>query len=108
MKKKLRIAMDILSILTQTIRRQPENTEIIEKIVLNDSNVNDSQLHLGDFLRNSNSAMRERTCHFVLLMGKYFQHSTLEKVWTVEIRDTLEALVFDSIESVRNVSMTFD
>ncbi|CAG9768721.1 unnamed protein product [Ceutorhynchus assimilis] len=102
-KRKLRISMDIISILTQTIRRLPENTEIIEKIVLNDGKT-DSQLHLGEFLRNSNPIMRERSCIFVLLMGKYFQHSTLEKIWSLEIRDTLEALMFDSIESVRNAA----
>lgn len=91
--------MDVLSILSQTIRRLPENTEIVEKIITSKSEEN----HLGEFLRNSNATMRERSCHFVLLMGKYFQHTTLEKIWTVEIRDTLEALMFDSIESVRNV-----
>ncbi|XP_066151858.1 serine/threonine-protein kinase fused isoform X1 [Euwallacea fornicatus] len=103
-KRKLRISMDVISILTQTIRRLPENTEIVEKIVLNEPKTEENQLHLGEFLRNSNSVMRERSCHFVLLMGKYFQQETLEKIWTVEIRDTLEALMFDSIECVRNAA----
>lgn len=93
--------MDVLAILSQTIRRLPENTEIVEKIITGSGKIEEN--HLGEFLRNSNATMRERSCHFVLLMGKYFQHTTLEKIWTVEIRDTLEALMFDSIESVRNV-----
>ncbi|KAL1488541.1 hypothetical protein ABEB36_015005 [Hypothenemus hampei] len=100
-KRKLRISIDVMSILTQTIRRLPENVEIVEKIVLNNSV---SQLRLEEFLKNSNSTMRERSCHFVLLLGKYFQKTTLDKIWTIEIRDTLEALMFDSIESVRNAA----
>ncbi|XP_030762693.1 serine/threonine-protein kinase fused-like isoform X2 [Sitophilus oryzae] len=102
-RRKPRITIDVLSILTQTIRRLPENTEIVEKILLNSLSSN-NEIDFGDLLRNSNPILRERSCYFILLMGKYFQASTLEKFWSIEIQDTLEALMFDSMQNVRNAA----
>ncbi|XP_050310188.1 serine/threonine-protein kinase fused isoform X4 [Anthonomus grandis grandis] len=103
-KRKPRIPMDIISILTQILRNLPENVEIVEKIALHHTD-SGSELHLGEFLRNSDASIKERTCHFILLMGKYFSHDTLEKIWSLEIQDTLEALMFDSVEHVRNMEL---
>ncbi|KAH1000416.1 hypothetical protein HUJ04_000326, partial [Dendroctonus ponderosae] len=100
-KRRLRILLDLISILTHTLRKQPENAEIVAKILLvEDAN----QLHLGELMRNSHAGMRERCCHLLLMMGRHLPEASMQQLWSEEVQDTLEALVFDSIESVRNVS----
>ncbi|XP_060529855.1 serine/threonine-protein kinase fused [Cylas formicarius] len=103
-KKRVRIAMDIISIMTHTIRRLPENSELVEKIVCCRASSGSNSPSFADFLRHSDPLMRERICYFLLQMGRCFQMATIQMFWTDELRDTLEALMFDSIESVRNAA----
>lgn len=104
-KKHIRIVLDVMAILTHLLRKLPENQEIIEKILLNESNHADVKpICFVDFLRHSDSLLRERTCYFLLFLSKNVQESTIKTFWNEKIRETLEALMFDSIDTVRNVS----
>lgn len=103
-KQRLRIVLDVVAILTHLLRQCPENGEIVERILLNESNNSDiKQINFVDLLRHSNSVLRERTCYFLLFIGKSLSESTMRVFWSDILRDTLEALMYDSIETVRNV-----
>ncbi|KAJ8942227.1 hypothetical protein NQ314_010127 [Rhamnusium bicolor] len=104
-KQKIRIVLDVIAILTHLLRKFPENNDIIEKILLNESNNADiKQINFVDLLRHSNLLLRERTCYFLLLVSKTLPENTVKIFWNSTLRETLEALMYDSIETVRNVS----
>ncbi|XP_018564380.1 serine/threonine-protein kinase fused [Anoplophora glabripennis] len=104
-KRRLRIVLDVMAILTHLLRQCPENGEIIEKILLKESNNPDvKQINFVDLLRHSNSILRERSSYFLLFIGKCLPESTMRVFWSDVLRDTLEALMYDSIETVRNAA----
>lgn len=100
-KRKLRIVTDILAILTHILRKLPENFGIIVQI-LSSKHTNEEVLSFVNLLRNANATLRERTCYFLLFLSRK-SVETFECIWDEDIKCTLEALVYDSIESVRNV-----
>lgn len=91
--------MDLIAILTQILRKLPENSEVVSQIIQNDT---DEAVAYVDFLRHSNPLLRQRICCFLQLLGRNAPQ-TLETIWNLRMRETLEALVYDSVESVRNV-----
>lgn len=106
LKINLRIVLDVMAILTHIVRKYPENHELIEKMLLNESNNPDiRQICFVELLRHANPLLRERTCYFLLFSCKCLQENTVRVFWNEGVRETLEALMFDSIESVRNVSI---
>lgn len=100
-KGKDKIVGDVLAILTHVLRKFPENANLIEKILINQSN---QSLNFLELLRHSNSLLRERSCYFLQFVGKVINNSVLEMFWNVSIKETLEALMYDSIEVVRNAA----
>lgn len=98
---------DIISILTQALRKMPENEDIINQIILSPTEENEESVSYVDLLRHSSAILRERMCFFLLLLSKH-SLKTLEVIWDAKMRETLEALVYDSIESVRNVSFIYN
>lgn len=101
-KRKLKIVLDIIAILTQILRKLPENCEVVSQIVQNPIEEGDEPVSYADFLRHSNPLLRQRICFFLHLLGRNAPE-TLEAIWSLRLRETLEALVYDSVESVRNV-----
>lgn len=106
-KRKIRIVIDLLAILTHVLRIAPESSDLVTKIIFNSKNVSEDdeieELNFIHFLKHSNNLLRERTCHFLQYLGKV-SSETLENEWSDCMRDTLEALVYDSIEDVRNAA----
>lgn len=100
--EKCKIVGDIFAILTHILRKFPENTDIIEKIIFGESHIN--SLNFVDLLRHSNPVLRERTCYFLQFVGKEINDCKVQQLWDNNIKETLEALMYDSIESVRNAA----
>lgn len=104
-KKKDKIVGDILAILTHVLRKFPENADLIEKILINESKQSTiNTLNFVDLLRHSNPLIRERACYFMQFIGKVVSDSTVETFWNDCIKETIEALMYDSIEVVRNAA----
>lgn len=100
-KKKLKIVTDLLAILTHVMHKNPENYEIIDKIIQTPQA--GEGLDFVGMLRSNEALLRERMCNFMLQVAK-LTPKTIELFWNPQIRDTLEALMYDSVENVRNVS----
>lgn len=104
-KGKDKIVADVLAILTHILRKYPENANLIEKVLINDTNhCSVGSVHFVDLLRHSNPILRERTCYFLQFIGKVVSDSTIQTFWNDNVKETLEALMYDSIEAVRNAA----
>ncbi|XP_044264417.1 serine/threonine-protein kinase fused [Tribolium madens] len=99
-KSRLQLVMDLLAILTHVLRVFPENFELIDRIVLNEGKT----VNFVELLRHNNPLMQERTCFFLLFLGKHSPANKMEVFWNETVRETLEALMYDSIGSVRNAA----
>ncbi|KAI4461075.1 protein kinase related [Holotrichia oblita] len=102
-KKRIKIVNDIIAILTQVLRKTPENYELVNRVILCASLTTDEYLNFINLLRSSNSLLRERTCRFIMSLMKY-DKKTFEVIWNEKMKETLEALVYDSMENVRNAA----
>jgi fused-like protein len=102
-KSRLQIIMDLLAIFTHVLRVFPENLELIDRIILNEAH-DGKTINFVELLRHNSPLLKERACFFLLFLGKYLSVSKMEILWNETVRETLEALMYDSIESVRNVS----
>ncbi|KRT79433.1 hypothetical protein AMK59_6419 [Oryctes borbonicus] len=102
-KKKIKIVNDIIAILTQVLRRTPENYELVNRVILCASLTTDEYLNFINLLRSSNSLLRERVCRFLMFLAKH-DRNTFEVIWNEKTKETLEALVYDSMENVRNAA----
>ncbi|XP_065173628.1 serine/threonine-protein kinase fused [Atheta coriaria] len=100
-KKKLKIVTDLLAILTHVMHKNPENYEIIDKIIQTPQA--GEGLDFVGMLRSNEALLRERMCNFMLQVAK-LTPKTIELFWNPQIRDTLEALMYDSVENVRNAA----
>lgn len=90
------------------MKQLPENGEVIEKILLLESDHPDiNPVDLVDLLRHSDSLLRERSCYFLLWISKTQKIEVMKILWSFKVKDTLEALMYDSMEAVRNVSGFF-
>lgn len=87
--------------MTLILKKSDDNSIIIEQI-LNAKHENEHVLCFVNILRNSDQALRERGCYFLLYLSKKCRE-TLEYIWTEDLKGTLEALMYDSIDKVRNV-----
>ncbi|CAH0555122.1 unnamed protein product [Brassicogethes aeneus] len=104
-KKNIRIVLNTIAVLIQMLRKSPENQDIIEKILLNESNHQDLKpICFVELLRHNDYLLRERTCFLLLFMCRNLQENTIRLFWNEKVRETLEALMFDSIDTVRNAA----
>lgn len=110
-KHKPRVVTDLIAVLIAILKNLPENCKLVHEVLLNSKSPNEEAKLFVSMLKHSHSLLRERTCYFLMYLC-YNSLETLEVLWTSDIRETLEDLVYDSIESVRNVSnlkgSTFD
>ncbi|KAL3269712.1 hypothetical protein HHI36_008772 [Cryptolaemus montrouzieri] len=102
-KRRPRIVLDLVAILTHILRKTPENSELVEKILMNDVENEENPLSFVNLLRHENAMIRERICYLMLFLGVICP-KILEVLWDENVKETLEALVFDSIETVRNAA----
>lgn len=94
-----------MAILTHILRRFPDKVELICKILTSkNEDREDDAVNFIQLLRHSNSLLRERSCYFLQFLGRA-SNKILESIWSDVIKDTLEALIYDSMENVRNVSI---
>ncbi|XP_055710475.1 serine/threonine-protein kinase fused [Phlebotomus papatasi] len=91
----VRLMSTIVGILACTIREMPENAYLVEKIVF------DEKVDLVKFLKHNSNLLRYRTCVLLRILGR-FSCASLQTKWSSAMRETLEALVYDSDEQVRN------
>lgn len=93
----VRLAGTLLAILSYTLREMPENADLVEKIVF------DETMDLLVFLRHQNALLRYRTCMLLRLLGR-FSCYTLQTQWTKEMGVAMEGLLTDQDEQTRKVS----
>jgi fused len=93
-----RLVCNILALLGCALREMPENAELVENIVF------DGRIDLAALMKNENELIRLRSCILLRLLGRYSCYS-LKSVWKSSIRETIEALLYDSSADVRNVSL---
>jgi fused len=93
-----RLVCNILALLGCALREMPENAELVENIVF------DGRIDLAALMKNENELIRLRSCILLRLLGRYCCYS-LKSVWKASIRETMEALLYDSSADVRNVSL---
>ena len=83
------------------LRKSHENSELLDRILLTHNA--EPCVNFVDMLMSSDVLLRERTCILLTLLLRHCKN-IVDIVWTETVRETLEALVFDSALNVRNVS----
>lgn len=96
-KQDVRIVSDVLAILTHLLKRFPEHLNVIEQILIPSC---DKHISFVDLLRNSDPRLRERSCYFIYFIATNSEN-VISTVWNGLLKETLEALMYDSIEAVR-------
>lgn len=96
----------MVNILTLMVWKSTTYSELVEKILTNDVGNEENPFNFVNLLRHENALLRERVCYFMFFLGKKCP-KILELLWDDNVKETLEALMFDSIEPVRNVSSPF-
>lgn len=91
-----RLKRSILGILGCVLRESPENSELVEKIIF------DAEIDICVLLRDNNAFVRYRTLILLRLLGR-FSAVSLEKNWSVRIKNQIEDLLNDDQENIQNV-----
>ncbi|XP_066602931.1 serine/threonine-protein kinase fused [Prorops nasuta] len=97
-KRKARIVIDLLAILNCILRSQPENAELVERVVF--SRTNGLVEQLGKFLTHRMATLRARSCSLVRLLGR-FSCRALQQIWGPNLKNYIEKLTLDDDENVR-------
>lgn len=90
-----RLKRSILGILGCVLRERPENSELVEKIIF------DTKIDICGLLKESNALVRYRTLMLLRLLGR-FSAVSLEKSWSVKIKNQIEDLLNDDQENIQN------
>lgn len=101
-KRNTKVVMDLIAILTQILQKLPENSEVVSRVIGSAIEEGEETVSYIEFLRHSNPLLRQRICCFLQLLGRNVPQG-LQAIWNLKTRETLEALAYDSIDSVRNV-----
>lgn len=103
-KRKARIVTDLVAVLNNVLRLQPENAELVERVVLRTKTLGGAVELFTKLLTHRQTILRARTCTLLRLFGRFCCRA-LQQVWGKELRNLLEALALDDDESVRNVRL---
>ncbi|XP_012264589.2 serine/threonine-protein kinase fused isoform X2 [Athalia rosae] len=98
-KRKSRVVADLVAILNNVLRCQPENAELVERVVLRTK----APEQLGKLLTHRQSVLRVRSCTLVRLLGR-FSCRALQQAWGRPLRNLLESLTMDNEDIVRNAA----
>lgn len=90
-----RLKQSILGILGCVLRESPENSELVEKIIF------DTKIDICILLNETNALVRYRTLILLRLLGR-FSAVSLEKKWSVKIKNQIEDLLNDDQENIQN------
>lgn len=99
-KRKVRIVTDLVGILMQILKEMPENAGLVEDILLATGSPG---LELHSMLTHSSACLKTRTCILIRLMAQFCCKS-LRIVWTQELKNDLEILVYSSSKSIRSAA----
>lgn len=99
-KRKARVVADLVAILNNVLRCQPENAELVERVVLRTKAPVEQ---LGKLLTHRQSVLRARSCTLVRLLGR-FSCRALQQAWGRPLRNLLESLTLDNEDVVRNAA----
>ncbi|XP_046478154.1 serine/threonine-protein kinase fused isoform X1 [Neodiprion pinetum] len=98
-KRKSRVVADLVAIFNNVLRCQPENAELVERVVLRTKTPVEQ---LSKLLTHRQSVLRARSCTLVRLLGR-FSCRALQQAWGRPLRNLLESLTLDNEEVVRNM-----
>ncbi|CAL7950800.1 unnamed protein product [Xylocopa violacea] len=99
-KRKARIVADLVAILSNILRSQPENAHLVEKVVLHSNLSGNSIDQLGKLLTHRQAVLRARTCHLIRLLGR-FSCRALQQIWCKSLKNLVENLTVDDDQTVR-------
>lgn len=101
-RKRVRILLDLIAILTYMLKHIPENYELIESILKNTSE-DEYEINFANLLRHDDSVLRERICYLLIYLNK--SHSELlVNIWDENVKETVDALIYDSVANVRQAA----
>ncbi|XP_039310697.1 serine/threonine-protein kinase fused isoform X1 [Solenopsis invicta] len=102
-KRKARVVADLVAILNNVLRSQPENAELVEQVVLRTKTPGASVEQLNKLLSHRQTILRARTCTMIRLLGRFCCRA-LQQVWNKSLRDLMEGLTEDEDEHVRHAA----
>ncbi|XP_024870145.1 serine/threonine-protein kinase fused isoform X1 [Temnothorax curvispinosus] len=102
-KRKARVVADLIAILNNVLRSQPENAELVEQVVLRTKTPGASVEQLNKLLSHRQTVLRARTCTMIRLLGRFCCRA-LQQVWNKSLRNLMEGLIKDEDEYVRRAA----
>ncbi|XP_050452311.1 serine/threonine-protein kinase fused isoform X2 [Cataglyphis hispanica] len=102
-KRKARVVADLVAILNNVLRSQPENAELVEQVVLRTKPSGVLVEQLNKLLNHRQAVLRARTCTMIRLLGRFCCRA-LQQVWDRSLRNLVESLTEDEDEQVRNAA----
>ncbi|XP_014480493.1 PREDICTED: serine/threonine-protein kinase fused [Dinoponera quadriceps] len=102
-KRKARVVADLVAILNNILRSQPEYAELVEAVVLRTKTPGVSVEQFRKLLSHPRANLRMRTCTMIRLLGRFCCRA-LQQVWDSSLKDHIESLIEDEDESVRSAA----
>ncbi|XP_032673839.1 serine/threonine-protein kinase fused [Odontomachus brunneus] len=102
-KRKARVVTDLVAILNNILRSQPEYAELVEAVVLRTKTPGASVEQFSKFLSHPRTNLRARTCTMIRLLGRFCCRA-LQQIWNSSLRSHIENLIEDEDELVRNAA----
>ncbi|KAK0179221.1 hypothetical protein PV327_008034 [Microctonus hyperodae] len=102
-KRKSRVVADLLAILNNILRTQPENAEIVEEIVFGVKNSCESIEQLTKLLTHRQQILKTRVCTLIRLLAR-FCSTALQRIWGKQLRNLVEQLTNDDDNTVKNTA----
>ncbi|XP_068981108.1 serine/threonine-protein kinase fused isoform X1 [Bombus flavifrons] len=99
-KRKARVVVDLVAILSNILRSQPENAHLVEKVVLHSHLSGNSIEQLGKLLTHRQTILRMRTCQLIRLLAR-FSCRALQQIWCKSLKNLVESLILDNDQCVR-------
>ena len=103
-RRKPRIVSDLVAILNNILRTQPENAALVETVVLRTEN-NATKEGFSKLLTHRHVVLRARACTLIKLLGRFCCRA-LQRVWCKEFKNLLESLTRDNDDVVKTVNFS--
>ncbi|XP_029177902.1 serine/threonine-protein kinase fused [Nylanderia fulva] len=102
-KRKARVVADLVAILNNVLRSQPENAELVERVVLRAKPSGVLVEQLNKLLNHRQAVLRARTCIMIRFLGRFCCRA-LQQVWDKSLKNLIEGLIEDEDEQVRHAA----
>ncbi|XP_011300431.1 serine/threonine-protein kinase fused [Fopius arisanus] len=96
-KRKPRVVADLVAIFNNILRSQPENAELVEKVVLGNAGAVEQFVKL---LSHRQIVLRVRGCILIKLLARFCCRA-LQQIWGRSLKNLLEGLILDDHEGVK-------